>query len=598
MHLRIHSLLLASSLALLIGADGPTVPDLAIVTTASAAEASGGDAGEDTAPKAPVGNWSGYHGKGVRTLLDVQPFATRTTTGIAEGPWTNATLIDLQPNVGDWFLLELTGAKASTAWHLEANGWRPSLHPAHPTGLRLTNAEDSVYDCVLFTPDAAETVLNALSERRSYVPICDGRLHVRLALEGRKTTVEWASDLLRDNFWGGEDLTVFVRDTFFRDKHLDRADLGTEVGEAKRERDGPPLPKMGADASRELAPEAFGLPTAEGPWVAGQWKPVTGQQGVFASIFQPQVVDPAVVEALGDRVRALAVEERDALVYLVAFDLEQFDISYELGTDHPRLDWSERIPKATRDDTLLGPDGFDDDGDLQRTGQVPPWRRDDLVATFTAGFKRSHGAFPIGSLSRTHMGHHYGFMSHGTVFSTLQPGLATFLIDTTGRVDLHTWSDADEASMFTLNHARQNGVPLLEPDPETGEVVAGELVSSWSGGNWASSADGNLRSLRAGFCLIEDEDKRWLVYGYFTGATPSGMAVVFKAQGCSYAMLADMNALEHTYMAIYEHDGESIQVHNLDTGMAVLDETSKTGEVLPRFVAFPDNRDFFHMVRR
>jgi len=32
------------------------------------------------------------------------------------------------------------------------------------------------------------------------------------------------------------------------------------------------------------------------------------------------------------------------LVYLVAFELERFDLRYELGTEHPELGWSSRPP--------------------------------------------------------------------------------------------------------------------------------------------------------------------------------------------------------------------------------------------------------------
>src|SRR2546429_6004998 len=36
-----------------------------------------------------------------------------------------------------------------------------------------------------------------------------------------------------------------------------------------------------------------------------------------------------------------------SLVYLVAFELERFDLRYELGTEHPRLGWSPRSEEHT-----------------------------------------------------------------------------------------------------------------------------------------------------------------------------------------------------------------------------------------------------------
>jgi len=576
-------------------------------------------AGDTTQAVGPVADWSGYHGTGLRTVRDIQPYAVSSTLDLSQtdGPWSAATLVDLQPAVGDWYLLELVGDDTTATYHVHSRGWHVTVDPADPEALWLTSTEPPPADdpdaspervrCALFSERASKAIVGHAEARLGYAPLCQGRVYLRHPLEGRKTTIEWASDLLRDNLWGGEELTVFVRDTFFKDKYLTRGELD-EGDEELTAQAGPPTVRLTEAGLRgTLTPENLGLPVPEGPLRAGHWVELVDQPGMFATVLQPQLAHPDVVAALGDGVRGLQAEERDALVYLVAFDLDQFAFDYELGTDHPRLDWSDRPPAASLDPSIPGPDGFDTAAPLARTGQVPPWARDQLVATFTAGFKRSHGAFPIGRLSRENHGHHYGFLSHGVVLSTLQPDLSTLTIDVDGRVDLHTWSPDDEARMHTLRHARQNGVPIVHRDADTGEVVAGDLVTSWSGGNWASSVDGNLRSLRAGLCLIEDDGERYLVYGYFTGATPSAMAVVFKAAGCSYGMMADMNALEHTYMATYsrsEGDGEGggdrieWTAHHLDTGMAVLDEEGRNGEVQPRFVAFPDNRDFFYVVRR
>jgi hypothetical protein len=75
------------------------------------------------------------------------------------------------------------------------------------------------------------------------------------------------------------------------------------------------------------------------------------------------------------------------------------------------------------------------------------------------------------------------------------------------------------------------------------------------------------------------------------------MARVFQAYGCRYAMHLDMNALEHTYLALYVRKGSSIIVEHLIEGMAQLDKASG-GRVVPRFLGYPDNRDFFYLVQR
>ena len=77
------------------------------------------------------------------------------------------------------------------------------------------------------------------------------------------------------------------------------------------------------------------------------------------------------------------------------------------------------------------------------------------------------------------------------------------------------------------------------------------------------------------------------------------MARVFQAYGCDYAMLLDMNALEHTYLALYHQRGEGVHVEYLMTGMGEVDAPHATkGRPNFRFVGYPDNRDFFYLMRR
>ena len=75
------------------------------------------------------------------------------------------------------------------------------------------------------------------------------------------------------------------------------------------------------------------------------------------------------------------------------------------------------------------------------------------------------------------------------------------------------------------------------------------------------------------------------------------MARVFQAYRCSYAMLLDMNALEHTYLAVYRREGPKLYVQHLVKGMEEVDKTEK-GQYIPRFLGYADNRDFFPLVRK
>jgi hypothetical protein len=220
-----------------------------------------------------------------------------------------------------------------------------------------------------------------------------------------------------------------------------------------------------------------------------------------------------------------------------------------------------------------------------------------LVATFAGGFKRQHGAFRHGILAREGQGSHYGFIESGAVLSKLRAGLATLLVLDDGRVEMKTWKSEDDVFLERVRFARQNGVPLLEPDPQTGAVGPGALVARWGQGNWGGSKDSKLRTVRAGAALQETGGRRFLLYAFFSSATPSAMARVFQAYGCAYAMHLDMNALEHTYLALYRAHDARLEVEHLVRGMSVLEKTS--GETaVPRFVGYADNRDFFYVLRK
>jgi hypothetical protein len=148
-----------------------------------------------------------------------------------------------------------------------------------------------------------------------------------------------------------------------------------------------------------------------------------------------------------------------------------------------------------------------------------------------------------------------------------------------------------------IKHARQNGVPLVDFDDKSQAVVPGQEVNKWGPGNWSGSEEMKLRTIRAGAALLSNGKKRFLVYAVFSDATPSAMARVFQAYRCHYALHMDMNALEHTYLALYRQAGSRLDVDYLLTGMSEVDKMDSGGEV-PRFLGYPDNRDFFYVMRR
>ena len=428
---------------------------------------------------------------------------------------------------------------------------------------------------------------------------------LRNKTEGHKTTLEKVTDLLRKHVWQGEKITTFVREKFYQDAYLNTSEIieakKPSAGERPRPPGAPARPLTSKPyADHFLVPQELGidLESETGEKVLiGRWYGARKLPGVFVSVIKSSLVAEEIVELQKKQVNPLDEVESNALAYLVAFDLDMMDLGFEMGTDHPRVDWSDRVQDQARDSTLPGPDGIGTLEPLVMTGLLCPDHKARITATFVGGFKRYHGAFRSSELALKNYGSHYGFIEHGTVLSKLQPGLATVVVYRDGTVDLKTWMEMDNGDLEKIRHARQNGVPIIEYDEETGNLRVGVMVPRWGQGNWSGSADKRFRTVRAGLGLQEYEGRRFLIYGYFSAATPSAMARVFQAYQCRYAMLLDINALEHTYLAVYTHQDSEISARHLIKGMSVLDKT-KNGRVIPRFLGYPDNRDFFYLVKR
>jgi hypothetical protein len=550
-----------------------------------------------------------YRANRDKSVVELQQFrelARLTVAGFAGSPAV-ASLIDLNPQIGTWYLLRLeTPNELGPTYHLEnPSGARLRLDPAYRSGIvieREGSESGERFLCELWPAGKASPLADARGSRLAYAPLCGGKLYLRNAVEGHRTPKERVVDLLRDHVWQGEEITVLVRDLFYRDVYLATSSLAMAPVKPPAESPSGPVPPLVSPAAvdRLLVPVdlEIGLDGGEaGGLAVGRWYPAQDNPGIFVTTLRPDLVSLEVIEDQKGRVAALDPVESAALVYLVAFDLEQFDFGFRLGTDHPRVGWSDRVLPAVHDDALAGPDGIETIEPLVRTGMLSPTEASRVAATFTGGFKRAHGAFRWSSLALTDHGSHYGFVENGVVLSKLQPGLATVVVFADGSVDLETWTTQDDALLPRIRYARQNGVAILEKDARSLRTRPGSRVRDWGAGNWSGSADKKLRTLRAGLCLQEAKGKQFLVYGYFSSATPSSMARVFQACGCDYAMQLDMNALEHTYMAVYRMQGSRRLTQHLIDGMGVVDG-SRDGQPLPRFVSVADNRDFFYLLRR
>ena len=68
---------------------------------------------------------------------------------------------------------------------------------------------------------------------------------------------------------------------------------------------------------------------------AGSWYEVDGAPGIFASVMQPGMIAQSVFDVAGRQLGSTAWRA-GRMFYLVAFDMSQFELGYELGTDHPQ----------------------------------------------------------------------------------------------------------------------------------------------------------------------------------------------------------------------------------------------------------------------
>ncbi len=529
-------------------------------------------------------------------ILELQPFR-HETSAVLPGSETPLRLTSLNPGINVWFLLELGPDGSRQSYHIEnpdPAGQTVKLLSGYTPSLSVNGTE-----CAPWQGDPSELAA-ARDSGVPYAPLCQGRLYLRNQVSGTRTTLERTTEFLRDNVWKGEEVVRFVRDKFFKDSNFETTEVVGAAG-LQDVTSGPVAARTeGGSVSRPVISALHGLGLAgsfNNLMTAGLWYPVAGLEDVYVSTIQPRMISREVLNGPGKTNRLDSIESK-ASVYMVAFDLDRFDIGFALGTDHPAMGWSPRPPVSVRPRGMPGPDGVGSAKPLVRLGMVSPALTNRTVAAFTGGFKREHGAFKYGDLATVNFGTHYGFIEQGAILSKLQPELSTIFKLQDGTIGMKTWREQDSALLPQIVWARQNGVALLEKNPETGSGVPGPRVTQWGAGNWSGSAKAELRTLRAGACIQEADGRRYLIYGYFSTATPSAMARTFQAYGCNYAMLLDMNALVHTYLALYVRVDGKVHLEHLIPGMSEVETKSRSGQLVPRFVGVPDNRDLFYVFRR
>lgn len=154
------------------------------------------------------------------SIVELQAARQIETISLADaaGRRGNATLINLNPIVNASFLLTLpwSGRPEVRNYHLEnadPASQRVALDASHPGQLAISAGGHTVR-CALWPGDMLET---ARRSKLPYAPLCDGKLYLRNAVKGNRSTLEATTEFLRDHVWHGEQIIGFVRREFYRD---------------------------------------------------------------------------------------------------------------------------------------------------------------------------------------------------------------------------------------------------------------------------------------------------------------------------------------------------------------------------------------------
>jgi hypothetical protein len=556
------------------------------------------------------------------SVVELQPYRSAQTLSNAKGD--SVTLTNLNPLVGSWYVLEYAVGGKKQAFHLEvfplaANQHQKPQLALYADGLALVLKKETQYfplwpeagrEPGQTAPDSGNSQLNGApvlsevfktmaAERTPVGLLCNNMVLVRQQRPGSTSRMELATDILRETRVG-DWVVEALKPMLIRPPEAAESQAGIAPVPGGNNPDSPD-DALVAPSFAKLAhkPKLLNIETeADGQSMSyGRWYKAVRHAGVYVSVLAPSAIDQTVLASYPDRVDPIGApgtgsQEAGSVVYMLAIDLERYGFGYAIGAEHPGVGWSVKVKKAPGTD---GPDGFGGRTPLATIGALPPYLVDTVAGAFVGGFKREHGVFSGGALSKVNNNSHFGFVENGVVLSRLNPGLATAIIAPDGTMDMRTWPENGDNDFRYILHARQNGVPIIEGIDANGVSIPGALVNRSGEGAWSGSANGRLLTIRAGMGIQEHDGHRFLLLGYFTGATPNAMARAYQAYHCRYAMSLDMNAPELCYTALYcrGEDGKITGAEYL-----VKEMSAANGGNHLRFLQTNDTRDCFYLFRR
>ena len=247
-----------------------------------------------------------------KTIVELQQFRRTDCIRIKskDGRQGNATLVNLNPAINAWYLLDVAWTGGSeTSYHLENP--KPGvedllLDKNYPSGL-LILAGKNRYSCDLFGTDE---LVRAKASPRIYSPLCEGRIYLRNPATGHRTTLETATEFLRDHVWGGEKI-ISLGHVLLGDVHRETGTMETSAqtaaGGKAADRPSPALvdPQY---RDRLLTSNNLGI-DLEGAektgMIPGAWYPASANPGVYVSIIQPNLIDPSILRSYPKEVNNL-----------------------------------------------------------------------------------------------------------------------------------------------------------------------------------------------------------------------------------------------------------------------------------------------------
>ncbi|MDD5168697.1 MAG: hypothetical protein PHN75_07760, partial [Syntrophales bacterium] len=306
----------------------------------------------------------------VKSIIDLQPFSSSSSVNIkSEEGEGAATLTNLNPAVNAWYLLKVDwhkGRGTEEYYHLENVNpglQSPLLSNDYPYGFILSDGKTSV-PCELWRSNSRGGIRAAKVSGITYAPLCGAKLYLRNPAKGYRTEIETASEFLRNELPGGEKIETFIRDTFFIKGYKEKAEIKEKTNPPREVRPAFPPQIEPAPASvdpvqgrRVLVSSHLGIEIQQ-PGVPGMslgsWYPVKDNAGMYISLITANAISSDIMQSYRNLVRRLDASETDALVYLIAFDLDQFELKYCLGTDHPKVGWSDHMLDKMKDKSLPG----------------------------------------------------------------------------------------------------------------------------------------------------------------------------------------------------------------------------------------------------